>query len=82
METELVKITPSEKTKLYLNKKLSEIEKKVKKNKEEEINNSNDRDHISSWVDDRKYFDKQYGISGTSSDVTIYYVGHNEWSFD
>ena len=37
METELVKITPSEKTKLYLNKKLSEIEKKLKRTKKKKL---------------------------------------------
>ena len=43
MESEQVKITPSEKTKLYLTKKLSEIEIKLKRMKEEKDYNSDNR---------------------------------------
>ena len=43
MGTELVKITPSEKTKLYLNIDNIGDRKKVKTNNEEEIDNSNYR---------------------------------------
>ena len=43
MDIEHVKITPSEKTKLYLTKKLSEIEIKLKKNEEEKDYNSDNR---------------------------------------
>ena len=38
-----MKVSPSEKTKLYLNKKLSEIETKLKKNEEEKDYNSDNR---------------------------------------
>ena len=37
METELVKITPSDKTKLYLTKKLLEIENKLKRTKKKKL---------------------------------------------
>ena len=37
MNSDLVKITPSEKTKLYLTKKLSEIEHKLKRTKKKKI---------------------------------------------
>ena len=43
MDSEQVRITPSEKTKLYLTKKLSEIEIKLKRMKKKKDYNSDNR---------------------------------------
>ena len=41
MDSESVRVTPSEKTKLYLTKKLNEIEQKIKKTKKKKKNITN-----------------------------------------
>ena len=57
MDSEQVRITPSEKTKLYLTKKLSEIEIKLKKNEEEKDYNSDNRQYINHWFNEFQRFD-------------------------
>ena len=56
MDSEQVRITPSEKTKLYLTKKLSEIEIKLKRMKKKKYNSDN-RQYIDHWINEFQRFD-------------------------
>ena len=82
METDNVRITPSEKTKLYLTKKLSEIEIKLRRMKKKKIIIQTIGSILIIGSMSSSVLIASLVFPADSSDVTICYVSYNEWSFD
>ena len=82
MDSEQVKITPSEKTKLYLTKKLSEIEIKLKRMKKKKIIIQTIGSILIIGSMSSSVLIASLAFPSASSDIAIYYVSYNEWSFN
>ena len=77
-----MRVTPSEKTKLYLTKKLNEIEQKIKKTKKKEKTYTNNWGCGNSGEYDLKCPHSESGFSTNCSDVIVNHLSYIEWNFN